>query len=115
MGEILFVYGTLKRGYTNHHYLSGSKFLGRATTKDKFALYSDGIPYLLKHPPVSRIKGELYEVDEETLKRVDVLEGHPHAYRREKIQVIIENGDEVEAWAYFYPHTRGKLIRSGEF
>lgn len=115
MGEKLFVYGTLKRGYGNHHYLSESEFLGKAITKKRYALYSDGIPFLVKEPPVSRIKGELYEVDSETLENVDLLEGHPSVYRREKIVVILEDGREVEAWAYFYPHPRGELLRSGEF
>ncbi len=115
MGEKLFVYGTLKRGYGNHHYLTGSRFIGRAVTRERFALYADSVPFLVKYPPVSRVKGELYEVDPATLRSVDALEGHPHVYRREKITVILEDGREVEAWVYFYPRPRGRLLKSGEF
>ncbi len=113
--EKLFVYGTLKKGYRNHHYLSGSRFLGKAVTKEKFALYADSVPFLVKSPPISKVKGELYEVDSRTLRNVDALEGHPRVYRRERITVILEDGREAEAWAYFYPSPRGRLLRSGEF
>ena len=42
------------------------------------------------------VKGELYEVDNPTRSRLDMLEGHPTFYKREIISVE-EHG---EAWAY---------------
>lgn len=113
--ERLFVYGTLKRGFGNHDLLSESRFLGKAVTKDKYALYESGIPFVFKYQPVSRIKGEVYEVSNDTLTNIDALEGHPYWYRREKVPVILEDGREMEAWIYFYPVPEGTLNPSGEY
>ena len=44
--EKVFVYGTLKRGYSNNYLLQSSECLGHATTKDRYAMYSSGIPYV---------------------------------------------------------------------
>ena len=115
MGEkfYVFVYGTLRKGFGNHHLLKNSKFIGYATTKEKYSLYVDGIPYVVKIP-TTQIKGEVYEVDRDTLNALDELEGHPNFYKRELIDVIV-NGKTIKAWIYFYPYPRGKLIRSGDF
>ncbi len=112
----VFVYGTLKRGFSNHYYLADAKFIGNATTKEKYAMYEDfGIPFVYKDEKVSHIKGEVYEVDDATLSAIDHLEGHPEVYKRELVKVILENGEEIDAWIYFYPEKRGKLNPSGEF
>ncbi|MBD3793206.1 MAG: gamma-glutamylcyclotransferase [Campylobacterales bacterium] len=44
----LFVYGTLKKGFENHHFLDGAKFLGEATTKEKYPMVNivKAYPYL---------------------------------------------------------------------
>jgi gamma-glutamylaminecyclotransferase len=113
---LLFVYGTLRRGYENHEaYLQDAQFLGRAVTQNKFALFLDDFPYLNKTPAVSSIAGEIYRVDERTLARIDCLEGHPDEYRRELITVVTEQGMEYAAWTYFYPEPSGKLIESGDY
>ena len=40
--SLVFVYGTLKRGYSNHHFLAGQAFQGEARTAPGFALFSLG-------------------------------------------------------------------------
>ena len=109
----VFVYGTLRKGYWNHHILENSRFIGLAITKDKYSLFADGIPYVVKIP-LTQIKGEVYEVDSDTLERLDALEGHPNFYKRELIDVILD-GKTIKAWIYFYPYKKGKLIESGDF
>jgi gamma-glutamylaminecyclotransferase len=114
--SLLFVYGTLRRGYENHEaYLQDAQFLGRAVTQNKFALFLDDFPFLSKTPAVSSIVGEIYRVEERTLAHIDCLEGHPDEYRRELITVVTEQGMEYVAWTYFYPEPRGKLIGSGDY
>ncbi len=82
----VFVYGTLKKGFGNNSLLKDSKFLGEATTADRWLMIGKGMgfPYLLKKDKMKGkiIKGELYEVDKNTLNRLDQLEGVPTHYKR---------------------------------
>ncbi|MFP4047977.1 MAG: gamma-glutamylcyclotransferase [Bacteroidales bacterium] len=104
----LFVYGTLKRGGSNHsYYLSNAKSLGSATTNQKYGIRIEGVPKLTKEE-YDWIDGELYMVNEEELEEIDALEGHPHFYQREKI--FVSNWNKTyEAWAYFLDERRGTL------
>jgi gamma-glutamylcyclotransferase (GGCT)/AIG2-like uncharacterized protein YtfP len=56
----LFVFGTLKKGFDNHHLLREAEYQGKGRTKRKYALNVDGIPYVVKELTTSFIYGELY-------------------------------------------------------
>lgn len=46
------------------------------------------------------VAGVLFELpDEETLKRIDVKEGHPFCYQRVSVTVLV-SGEPVKAWTY---------------
>jgi len=111
----LFVYGTLRRGQGNHRLLDSSKFIGNAKTKFRYALYGSGVPFLSRSRAISQVIGEVYSVDDTTLKRLDQLEGHPDVYKREQDEVVLEDGMELIAWIYFYDAAEGNLIESGDF
>ena len=97
----MFVYGTLMQGLGNHKVLGNSRFISKAKTKGLYALFALGIPYVTKSVNKDRIHGEVYEVNETDLVNVDRLEGHPRFYKREQIDIELENGDIIEAWIYF--------------
>lgn len=103
--EKVFVYGTLKRGHGNHVLLEQSKFLGAGVTTEKYVMYKSGVPFVSKQLKLTTIFGELYSVDELTLNNLDMLEGHPNWYKREKISIsyISDEGktNTTEAWLYF--------------
>ncbi len=108
--QLVFVYGTLLRGYGNHaRFLDGrSTFLGAYTTAEPYALFVADYPYVNKALPRTRIRGELYRVPVADMALLDALEEHPHDYCRERV-VVTRDGDgdgpaETDAWVYFNPH-----------
>jgi gamma-glutamylaminecyclotransferase len=118
MNYLVFVYGTLKKGFSNHRLLVGSEYLGSAQTVEKYAMYSTGTPIVLKNEAVSPIHGELYQVNEATLAALDSLEGHPDWYRREEVEIAVdgEHGRYREtAWLYFSLDKRGVVVPGGKF
>ncbi len=113
---LVFVYGTLRRGYGNHYLLAeGARLLGPARTLEAYALYALEIPFVLRQPALTPIRGEVYAVDQECLARLDELEEHPDWYRRELVGVRTEQGQELRAWLYFYPSPQGRLVPSGDY
>lgn len=111
----VFVYGTLLRGFANHSYLQNANFLGPAMTVDRYALYADIIPFVVRQEAVSCITGEVYEIDESTLEDLDRLEQHPSWYRRDQVMVELSGGERLQSWLYFYPQPTGQLVETGDF
>ena len=85
MTHFVFVYGSLKMGLSNHRLLRGSRFIDFAKTDPEYTMISFGHFPAVMRGGTTAIHGEVYEVDDETLARLDQLEGHPHFYRREQI------------------------------
>jgi gamma-glutamylaminecyclotransferase len=112
--HLVFVYGSLLRGLSNHVLLAQARFLGEARTKNQYALYLDYFPKVIQDEPVSPIVGELYLVDGPTLALLDDLEDHPFEYRREQVIVIMDDGAETRAWIYFHPQSGGYLVTGGD-
>lgn len=105
--ELLFIYGSLKKGFDNHHLLSKhSKRLGKAITVGKFGMFEDSFgnyPYLILVPKM-RIHGELYLIERrELLEKLDLFEGAPEYYERKKILVKSHRGTQ-RAFVYIQPH-----------
>jgi gamma-glutamylcyclotransferase (GGCT)/AIG2-like uncharacterized protein YtfP len=75
--HLVFVYGTLKRGGSNHAQIAGQLCLGPARTAPGFTLYSlDEYPGLVADPADrSGVSGELWSVDSAALARLDAFEG----------------------------------------
>ena len=93
---LLFVYGSLKKGFDNHNLLGNSaKRLGKARTVKKFSMYEDSFgnyPYIIDEP-YSKIKGELYQITRaELMQKIDEFEGAPDYYIRKKIEVKSHHG-----------------------
>jgi gamma-glutamylcyclotransferase (GGCT)/AIG2-like uncharacterized protein YtfP len=110
----LFVYGTLMKGEHHHEALKSARFVGLSETEGQFDLVQiDYYPALLANGQ-TRITGEVYEVDDATLKELDALEEVPDFYLRERIRL----SDGSEAETYVLPRERagaGEPIPSGYF
>ena len=94
--ELLFVYGSLKKGFDNHNLLNKyAKRLGKAHTVKKFAMFEDSFgnyPYLIDAPH-TKIQGELYKITRaELMERIDEFEGAPDYYTRKRIEVKSHHG-----------------------
>ncbi|XAR54806.1 Gamma-glutamylcyclotransferase [Bertholletia excelsa] len=122
--NLIFTYGTLKRGFANHGLLQSlfstndAAFLGTYRTAEELPLVCGphGVPFLLNFPGSGlgrhRVRGELYAVSDHGLTRLDELEGISVGhYERLPIR-LLPDGDSsiggggggatvVEAEAYY--------------
>lgn len=106
----VFVYGSLKRGYGNHALLTDEDFLKEARTKAEYTLVSLGsFPGVLDRGDTA-IAGEVYDVSQETLRRLDILEGHPTFYRRTEIEV---EGESVSIYLLQGADRTNKVVEGG--
>ena len=128
--NLVFVYGTLRKGCHNNHCLGDAIFVGIAKTVEKYGFFLEpeyGIPFAVerKDGRVVNVVGEVYKVNDMTLRNLDTLEGHPEAYKRLLVQVDIE-GEKGEnsksrklAWIYLYPeekvYPQWRFIETGDY
>lgn len=71
----LAVYGTLKRGHSNHRYLYGTKYLGEFVTEPIYTMYSLGSFPAVRLNGKTGITVEVYETDnEEIINLINSLE-----------------------------------------
>ncbi|TNF89380.1 MAG: gamma-glutamylcyclotransferase [Gammaproteobacteria bacterium] len=91
----VFVYGTLKRGQRNAHFMHGARYLGQHLTSKIFSMYEfGGFPAVCERGRHA-ISGEVYQVDDHHFRRLDDLEWYPHFYQR--IEIPTNWG---HAWMY---------------
>ena len=104
MTNLVFVYGTLKRGFANHRLLEKAHFLGEAYLPRTKMINLGAYPAVIAGG-TKEVMGEMYQVDDETLIRLDRLEGHPSFYERRQVKVfsIMPAVDTFIAWCYFLP------------
>ncbi len=88
--KIIFVYGTLKRGYAANRYLSNSIFLGNAVTSRKYSIYSNYLyPAMIEENSERGVSGELYSVSPEDKIKTDEYEGvYFNLYELQQISVL---------------------------
>jgi gamma-glutamylaminecyclotransferase len=107
MSERLFLYGTLKRGLSNHRYMMGQRFLGEARTAPSYRMVDcGGYPgmFAVEKDGVS-VRGEVWEVDEACRAELDVLEDVAHGlYALEPVKLLAPfDADIVHTYIYRRP------------
>ena len=125
--HLVFSYGTLKRGFPNHHIMERieASYITDARTTGKYPLLLAGkwnTPFMIHekgHPGSHHVLGELYRVDDKGLSVLDEFEGvHRRYYRRSKINLstLDEKKRSEEAWCYFrYEATADLLADTSRF
>ncbi|KAM3955447.1 putative gamma-glutamylcyclotransferase CG2811 [Aphomia sociella] len=124
MTHKVFVYGTLKRNEPNHYWLTSpengyGKFVAEGRTKTKYPLIIAtryNIPFLVYSPGTGHnVKGEIYEVDNTMLSKLDILEDHPNYYVREIDDIEVRKPDScdtetLKCWVYFLKNFKPQLL-----
>jgi gamma-glutamylcyclotransferase (GGCT)/AIG2-like uncharacterized protein YtfP len=124
MGELLFVYGTLRKDsqkMMNPMLAHDSTYVGDARIQGE--LYDLGTypGVFLNEGCADIVMGEVYALNPQHASRtwqvLDHYEGcgpdddEPHAYRRRKVRAFLNDGNEVDAWAYFLTSLPAKAVR----
>ena len=98
--EMVFVYGTLRRGASNHFRMADSRFVAEGKVRGK--LYRiDWYPGIVVDENAGPVMGEIFETDALTIAALDEFEGN--GYRRVKIAVEwVDAGESftAEAWIW---------------
>lgn len=97
MDRLLFVYGSLKRGFCHHRELAGAEFLGSARSRTGYRLVMHGQYPALLAGGSGVVHGELYRVSSALLAELDAFEGVPDLYQR--TYVTLEDGREAACYA----------------
>ena len=105
--SLIFVYGTLKRGFPNFApAMDRAVYVGGSKTVERLPLVIGGrwrSPYLIDEPGTGlQVLGELFEVDDALLLVLDRFENThlPNGYRRVLLAVETADGETLEAWTY---------------
>ncbi len=123
--ELVFVYGTLRRGGSNAFRMESAVFLGTARVEGELHAIT-WYPGLTLKPGGGWVIGELYGVGPEQMRMLDEFEGLPAGevegseYRRVKVPVQLRETTEqemVSAWAYEWkgPVDPQKKVSSGDW
>lgn len=124
----VFVYGTLKRGQANAHVLDAHVLDAARHVADAVVVGPWELMDLGVFPAVVRltgarntIRGELYEINDATLFRLDALEGCPRMYQRVTVPVCdAATGKRITvAWMYVLKRANlpsmAKRVTTGEW
>ncbi|SDY91336.1 Cation transport regulator ChaC [Evansella caseinilytica] len=121
----VFVYGTLRRGEANHDLLSPATLIAsQAWVTGELFDTGEGYPAMVdSSDESSEVYGEIYEVNNEQLTALDVLEGYApagtnHLYERKK-RMIYTDKQAVEAYVYIIAqenqHMLARKIACGDW
>ena len=116
--HLVACYGSLRRGMSNYqYYLSNSEYKGTFTTEPEYTLHS------LQWYPGLKLNGntsvvmEVYEVDEETLKNLNRLEGYYPGEKSTFYDRIEIDTPWGKAFTYIYVNELSKdsIVESGDW
>lgn len=100
---LVFVYGTLKSGFSNHRFLEHQELIGSAIL-GAHALYdvSPNFPGIVPSGRDFEVHGEVYSIDSDCLNRLDRLESNGSMYQRQELSVELSTGAALPAWVYIW-------------
>jgi gamma-glutamylcyclotransferase (GGCT)/AIG2-like uncharacterized protein YtfP len=128
MSNLLFVYGTLMRGYAHpmaRLLSANADFIGEASCRGRLYRVKHYPGLVLSNDATDVVFGELYRLRavDDLLREFDMYEAcgegfaEPTQYVRRTLPVTLADGSVGEAWTYIYnwPVTDLVRIESGRF
>ncbi len=98
----VFVYGSfMQNGRYNQYCFQGQTFLGQGRIEGYAKYILGGIHGILPEEGKS-VQGEVYEIDQPTLARLDFLMNHGPAFTRRMVDVEMENRETLAAEVYVW-------------
>ncbi len=120
----LAVYGTLKHGNHNDHFMLNSNFVGSGETVERFPMVNNSnktFPYLYEVPGKGfNVVVEVYKVDDDTLRQLDIHEGvsiPERAYYRAMTNIKLNHSGKIIPCNIYFAKDRDgyrdkKLLRN---
>ena len=102
----IFIYGTLLPGERDHALLANAEALGPGLTEPIYQLVELNVYAALIPDGKVAVHGELYAVDLETRRQIDVKRQVPILFQRAKIRLA--DGSEAETYLMTADQVRGK-------
>lgn len=98
-----FIYGASfsEKGRYYQYYLQGNTFLGRGVIEGYHKYILGGIDGILPEEG-EQVQGEVYELDQTAVSRLDFLFNYDTKFRKEFVDVKMENGETLQAQAYVW-------------
>ena len=128
MTDLLFVYGTLMRGYSHpmaRLLSANAEFLGEASCRGRLYRVKHYPGLVLSDEAADVVHGELYRLRavQDLLREFDMYEAcgegfpEPTQYVRQMLAVTLADGSVGEAWTYIYnwPVAGLSRVESGRF
>ncbi len=120
--EFVFVYGTLRRGGSNHFRMAGAEFVSAGSITGRMYRI-DWYPGLVLDAAGDEISGEVYAVDAEMLETLDRFEGiaagevEGSEYRRVQTLVMQRDSQTLNAWVWEWlgPVSESQRISAGDW
>src|SRR5262245_45169595 len=108
----LFLYGSLKRGHSNHRLIADQEYLGEAVTEPRYRIIQVGQYGGLIRDEANglAVKGELWSVSRCCLLELDDFETGEGLWTREPVAVAGRDGVD----AYFWIGEVPAGVRSGD-
>ena len=120
--HLVFVYGTLRRGGSNHFRMAGAEYIASGSIMGRMYRI-DWYPGLVLDPSGYEIQGEVYQTDAELLAALDLFEGissgevEGSEYRRLETTVVLHDSQVVNAfvWEWHGVIDESRRISSGDW
>lgn len=120
--QLVFVYGTLRRGGSNDFRMAGAEFISSGTITGRMYRI-DWYPGLVLGEPGDEIHGEVYSVGPGLLEDLDVFEGlsagevEGSEYRRVQTTVVLQNSQVLTAWVWEWlgETDEGRRVTDGDW